>query len=68
MKLRVHVEVDGGLVHVRLVRWRWTIAGYATVARINLAADNADERLAEARMRARDMAAQLNALERKVKP
>lgn len=63
-RLRVHVEVSHGCAHVRLVRWRSAITSYATVARINLAADDADDRLAEARMRARDLAGQLNGLER----
>lgn len=63
-KLRVHVAVEYGVAHVRLVRWRSTIINYATVATINLAAADADERLAEARMKAKDMARQLNGLER----
>lgn len=64
-KLRVHVDVYHGRAEVRLVRWRSAIPNYATVATINLAADDADERLAEARMKAKDMARQLNGLERR---
>lgn len=66
-RLRVFVDLSHGMAEVRLVR-RWSpidrITDYATVARINLAADDADERIAEARMKAKDMARQLNALER----
>lgn len=62
-RLRVHVDVDHGRAHVRLVRWRMSITSYATVARIDLTAPNADDLLAEARMRARDLADQLNGLE-----
>lgn len=59
----MHVNVNHGRAEVRLVRWRGSIVNYATVATINLAADDADERLAEARMKAKDMARQLNGLE-----
>lgn len=65
-KLRVRIGLSHGTAEVRIVR-RWAgismITDYATVARINLAADDADERLAEARMKAKDMAKQLNGLE-----
>ncbi len=62
--LRVHVRLSDGQAVVRLVRWRSSlISNEARVATINLAADDADERLAEARMKARDMARDLNGLE-----
>lgn len=63
-KLRVDVKVDHGTATVRLVRWRWAYTQYATVATIDLTRDDADERLADARMKAQDMARQLNGLER----
>lgn len=59
----MHVKVEHGTAEVRLVRWRGSIVNYATVAQINLARDDVDERLAEARMKAKDLAAQLNGLE-----
>jgi hypothetical protein len=63
-KLRVHVRLEHGQAVVRVVRWRWSsVCDEARVAIVNLAADDADERLAEARMKARDMASQLNGLE-----
>lgn len=64
-KLRVHVRLDNGQAIVRIVRWRWAyISDEARVATINLAADDADERLSEARMKAKDMCRQLNGLQR----
>jgi hypothetical protein len=62
-KLRVDVHVAHGMAEVRLVRWRFAAVQYATVAKIALERDDADERLAEARMKAKDMARQLNGLE-----
>lgn len=64
MRLRVHVRLEHGQAIVRVVRHRWaSVINEARVAVIDLGADDADERLAEARMKARDMAAQLNGLE-----
>ncbi len=63
-KLRVHVRLDHGKAVVRLVRHRWAWPeSEARVAVIDLSKDNADERLSEARMKARDMARDLNGLE-----
>ncbi len=63
-KLRVHVRLDSGQAVVRLVRWRFaSVCDEARVAVVNLAADDADDRLAEARMKARAMCADLNGLE-----
>lgn len=64
-RLRVHVRLDRGQAVVRVVRWRWAgRVDEARVATIDLAADDADERLAEARLRASSMCGQLNELER----
>ena len=63
-KLRVYVDGDYGLADVYLARRRTPYrSGRITIARINLARDDADEQLAEARMKAKDMAGQLNRLE-----
>ena len=64
MRLRVHVRLEHGRAVVRVVRHRWaSVCDEARVAVIDLSADDADERLAEARMKAADMAGQLNHLE-----
>jgi hypothetical protein len=63
-KLRVRVRGTGGLARVVLKR-RFTAdsSGDILVGMVNLASPDADERLAELRMKAKDMARQLNSLE-----
>ncbi len=63
-RYRIHVEGDSGIAHVRLVKSVWAISTYITIARINLAADDAEDRLADARARAVTLAYQVNGLER----
>lgn len=63
-RYRVHVEADHGVCHVRLVRSRFTITDYITIARFGLAVEGSEELLAEARYRAKNLADELNALER----
>jgi hypothetical protein len=64
-RYRVRVEADNGTAHVVLTRKLWAplYGEYITVSRINLYADSADELLADARMKAKDMCRQLNGLE-----
>lgn len=63
-RYRVHVKADHGVAHVRLVRWFSTITDYISVAKVNLLADDGEDRLADARARAVSLAHQVNRLER----
>lgn len=64
-RYRIRVEAERGLAHVMLKR-RWTpdLSSYITVAKIMLAGDDAEDRLADARARATTLAHQVNGLER----
>lgn len=62
---KLRVRVDGNRGGARVGLRRIFQSGYDTipVAYIDLTSDGADEQLANARMKARDMANQLNGLE-----
>lgn len=62
-RLRVRVQEDRGEAVV-VLRRRWQVSlGGIVVGAVRLDREDADERLAELRMRAADMARQLNGLE-----
>lgn len=60
---RVRVQTERGKAHIMLKR-RWSGAfEFITVAKISLADDDAEDRLAHARARATTLAHQINGLE-----